>query len=273
MNPFTNKAEYAVSTWTLEALELKEALRCIARYGFCSVELWADTVHFDPRAKIAPDDIKAWTRELGLHIHSAHAPFRHFFDRPRDDREFLRYRMNLWRETIDRCERLKVPILVMHALNREEYPYIMKEAGQVKEMLIELCQYAANRGITIALENIPDNVPASADDISCTLQQLKALFDIPKMGFCLDIGHVPLSRADPFEEIDVAGRRLITFHVHNNNGRIDSHDLPDRGILNWASVYQYAREKGYRGEFVLEILGGPDPEKKLAKVAALFEDQ
>ncbi len=270
MNPFKNKSEYAISTWLFETADLKKALELISDEGFKSVELWADTVHFDPRAKLNTNDIASWIKQYGLHIHSAHAPFRHFFNRPEDDMDFLRYRMDLWRKTIDRCEKLSILILVMHAMNRQEYPYSMAESGIIKETLESLCDYASGRGVAIALENIPDGGAVSKDDISCTLRNQKKLFNIDKLRFCLDIGHAPLTGTKVFDEIDAACGRLVSFHVHNNNGIVDSHDLPDSGVLDWGGIYQYAREKNYKGEFVIEVYGGDEPEKKLKEISALF---
>ncbi|MDO5022096.1 MAG: sugar phosphate isomerase/epimerase [Eubacteriales bacterium] len=276
MNPFQNKSEYVISTWMFETFDLKKALQAIANKGFNNIELWGDTVHFDPRAGLSTDNIKFWVQQYGLNIHSAHAPFRNFFnhslDHHNDDMEFLRYRMGLWYETINRCEELRIPILVMHAMNRREYPYTLSDVKIVKETLENLCDYAGSRGVTIALENIPDNNPVLENDISCTIKNQKTLFNLSNMKFCLDIGHVPLTGADIFNEIDAAGNKLVSFHVHNNNGLIDSHDLPNTGILNWSEIYKYAREKGYLGEFVIEVYGGKDPEKKLNEVAALFND-
>ncbi|MDI9521513.1 MAG: sugar phosphate isomerase/epimerase family protein [Bacillota bacterium] len=253
-------------------MPLKDTLSCISKYGFRSVELWADTVHFDPRAQISRKDIAAWLHEYRLHVHSAHAPFRNFANPPKNSDEFLKYRMGLWKETIDDCNELEIPILVMHALNRIEYPYTMEDAGIIKDTLAELCEYADQRGVAIALENIPDASDPKHNDISCTLKNQKALFEIEKLNFCLDIGHVPLSKANVFEEIDAAGERLISFHVHNNDGLSDAHNLPDDGIADWPKIYQYVREKGYQGEFVLEIDGRQDPEAQIKKIAALFND-
>lgn len=116
--------------------------------------------------------------------------------------------------------------------------------------------YGANRGVRIAIEDVPPG--GEPGEIYTTLENQKKLFQGLDIGFCLDIGHVPLLGADLYREVDAAGDRLITLHVHNNSGTSDDHNLPTDGIIDWPALHDYIREKGYRGKFVLEIYGGPD---------------
>lgn len=58
--------------------------------------------------------------------------------------------------------------------------------------------------------------------------------------------------------------------MHNNDGLHDSHNLPDDGVLDWTAIHDHARAKGYKGEFVLEVLGGKDEIETLRRIEALF---
>ena len=270
MNAFyKDKKEYAVSTFTFEHEGAEEALSAIAGQGFPSVELWGDTVHFDPR--VEPDLLKTrrLLRDLDLSVHSLHTPFRNFplFSNPAEGEA---WRLDLWKRSLDICAELDVPIAVVHALNRVEYNYGYDRIGYVKGLLDTLARYAHARGVKLALENIPSG-SAGGDEILCTLTEQTRLFgDVEHLYWCLDIGHVTLTQNNMESEIDRSMDRLVTFHIHNNDGVTDRHDTPDEGVIDWPKWHDYLRGKGYAGQFVLEIYCGDDPREQLRKLASLF---
>ena len=269
---YLDKAEYAVSTWTLEALPIVEALRLIREAGFTAVELWADTVHLDPRANPNRAEVLRALGRYGQTVHSVHAPFRNFENPPAAESQFRNLRMDLWKRTLDDCARFEASILVMHAVNAAQYNYPLEEAGIIRECLTELVEYGAGLNVHIALENIPSG-GRMRGEISCTIENQRKLFAIPGLKFCLDIGHAPLTQSDPFREADAAGTDLVTLHIHNNDGLSDLHALPDHGIIDWPSLRAHLRAGGYRGRFVLEVCGGVDPAAKIQEIAALFGER
>jgi sugar phosphate isomerase/epimerase len=265
---YIDKSEYAVSSWTYEKAGLHEALEDIVRHGFNTTELWGDTVHFDPRAGLDRKLIKQWLGDLRLKVHSIHSPFRNFTGFVPGE-EFRKYRQQLWRKTIDDCSEFAVPIMVVHGLDRHEYNYISSEIQIVRDSLGDLCEYGTKRGVMIALENLPGS-GENPDEIRCRLEDHIKNYSGLGLKYCLDIGHAVLNRADMFKEVDAAGRDLVTFHIHNNDGREDRHDLPGNGVIDWPALHKYIREKGYKGQFVLEIFGGADPFSVMNKIDALF---
>jgi sugar phosphate isomerase/epimerase len=54
----------------------------------------------------------------------------------------------------------------------------------------------------------------------------------PQLALALDTGHANLT-ASAAEETLAAGSLLATTHVHDNNGRQDSHEPPGHGTVNW----------------------------------------
>ena len=76
---------------------------------------------------------------------------------------------------------------------------------------------------SICVENMPPGVhPGSR---MADLAALVAGLDRPEIGLALDTGHAHIA-ADPASETLAAGRWLRTTHVHDNNGRQDSHLPP-----------------------------------------------
>ena len=266
---YQNLSDYAVSTWTLEALPLKQALEEIARYGFGHVELWADTVHLDPRAGVDRKLIAKWLKDNHLKVHSAHGPFRHYENPPEDEAAFRALRMELNKQTLRDLHELQVPIMVVHAVDRNEYNYQKDQHQIVGDFLSELCNYAHQMGVTIALENIPPSAEP-VDEIDCTLNNQRRVFAGIGLKYCLDIGHVPLCGADMQAEALVAGSDLVTLHIHNNNGLEDIHNMPNDGTIDWPALYEFLRGMGYKDQFVLEILGGADPIDTLGRTRDLF---
>jgi sugar phosphate isomerase/epimerase len=267
---YSDKSEYAVSSWTYEAVGLYEALEDMVRRGFDKTELWGDTVHFDSRAGLDRRLIKKWLKDLGLTVHSVHGPFRNFKGFTPGE-EFRKYRQRLWRQTIDDCSEIAVPIMVVHGLDRNEYNYTIGEIQIIRDSLGDLVEYGIKRGVMIALENLPGS-GGNPGEIRCRLEDHVKNYAGLGLKYCFDIGHGVLNGADLFKEIDIAGKDLVTFHIHNNNGHGDNHDLPDRGVIDWTVLHQYIRKKGYTGQFVLEIFGGTDPFRVMDKIDALFSE-
>lgn len=273
MNFCYDRNEYVASTWTLEHMPLGDALDIFHRYDFQEVEIWADTVHLDPRAKPDIGQVKRQLARYGMRVHSLHAPFRNYKDRPASDAQFCQMRTRMIQQTIDYAHALSCPILVVHAVDRGEYNYPMTRLDIVRDYIGQIVQYGKDRGVRIAIEDIP---PGGMDgELYTTLENQKALFQGLDVDFCLDIGHVPLLDADLRREVDAAGQRLITLHVHNNGGASDDHNLPTQGAIDWPALHDYIRAGGYRGKFVLEIYGGAGPEQEMEVmkgIDGLFRD-
>lgn len=253
-NFYADKNEYAISTFLFEDWDLETALSCIHSYGFNTVELWADNLsHVDPR--INPDEKKI--RELldkyNLKVHSIHTPFRRF--RPFKDKEEGRaYRFDFWKKSIDFCSRFEIPIAVIHACHRPDYNMMNDDVPYLHSMLTELADYGKSKGVSLALENVPSS-KNTASEILCTgMNQHKLFGDIKNLSFCLDIGHVTITSNDMQAEIEtIEPDRLITFHIHNNDGLQDSHLLPNIGVIDWPKWHDLIRKRGFKGQFVLEI--------------------
>lgn len=272
MDAYRNKDEYAVSTFLFEdEYAIDHALEAIARAGFRQVELWADQVHVDPRCNVDIPAVKRRLSELGLHAHALHTPFRGF-DRFDDENEGRAWRKELWKRSLDIAGELEIPVAVIHALGRREYNYTNDQVGYLADLLADLALHANKRGVQLAVENIPSSNPPVENEVLCTLVEQKKLFGgIDHLYWCLDIGHVTITSNDMQAEIDASIDRLITLHIHNNNGKEDQHRLPTEGVIDWPHWYTYLRTNGYTGSFVLEVAGRENPQSVLDGLSEIFE--
>jgi len=114
-----------------------------------------------------------------------------------------------------------------------------------------LAEHASGTPVIVCVENMPPGVyPGSR---MAELTELLEELDHPHLAVALDTGHANLS-ATVAEETRAAGRLLATTHVHDNNGRQDSHEPPGHGTIDWREWRQILDAMGYRGPVVLECI-------------------
>lgn len=141
--------------------------------------------------------------------------------------------------------------LVVHpgGLSRPEERDARRDA--IARGLMALADHARGAGIVVALENMPPGVhPGSR---MADLADLVAELALPELGLTLDVAHAHIS-ADATTETLAAGRLLTTTHVHDNDGRRDTHHPPGRGTIDWPAWFAALDAIGYEGPIVLECI-------------------
>jgi sugar phosphate isomerase/epimerase len=107
--------------------------------------------------------------------------------------------------------------------------------------------YLAERlGFKLLLENVYETSP----DVH------SALFDkIPSdaFGFCLDAGHHHVFGKSPQREwVKTLGDKIMALHLHDNNGKEDSHLAIGKGNVDFAGLFRLVGENGLRPAITLE---------------------
>lgn len=129
--------------------------------------------------------------------------------------------------------------------------------------LLELAAHAQGSELVLCVENMPPGVhPGSR---MADLADLVAELDHPRLALALDTGHAHIT-STPAEETLAAGSLIVSTHVHDNNGRQDSHDPPGRGSISWAEWRRALDAVGYRGPILLECI------RKLRERPELLDD-
>ncbi len=114
-----------------------------------------------------------------------------------------------------------------------------------------LAGHASGTGVTICVENMPPGVyPGSR---MADLADLVVGLDCPGLALALDTGHANLT-SSAGDETRAAGRLLATTHVHDNDGRKDSHEPPGYGTVDWAAWGVALDSIGYDGPIMLECI-------------------
>lgn len=120
------------------------------------------------------------------------------------------------------------------------------------EVLGQLCQEAAEVGVTIVLEHIPHGGGNQLENILAIMER------VPLLRFHLDSGHAKLERGqDRWEEyLERLGHKLLHVHLSENDGTADQH-LPlgaaPRSNTDWPKHVKKLKATGYDGTITLEV--------------------
>ena len=230
------------------SLPRQEVLRLLKEAGFDGISpVWQGRQDLEETAKTA--------KELGLSIHSLHAPH----DRNCD----------LWAQTgspilqdtfacIDACREWDIPILVIHPWGRFDYTF--REEELFYGNFDRLVDYAGEKGVKIAFENLqgPEYLMALLDRYA----------DAPSVGFCWDSGH-ELCYPPPADLLEKYGDRLLFTHLNDNYGPTqrdlwsgdDLHLLPGDGKADWKIILQRLKAAALQQVLNFELKVNPKPGK------------
>ena len=252
-------------TWSFESLSLERALKHIRDAGFEEVEITADKRHLDPR--IYPRQkllqLRSLLRSLSLTPNSVHAPI-DGADLSTSNLEERKRAVGLLVDTLEYCRAIDSPIVVVHpnhsnslSLGAEAMNRNSLEA--LKEIVIE----AEDLGVKIALENMIEKEERRFGSRVADLIEMISHIGSSQLGICIDVGHtnlMPKPDVSIEQEIIQAGDRLLTLHIHDNDGKMDWHWPPGDGNIDWRQVVRGLREVNYRGVFMMEVQerGNPD---------------
>jgi len=113
----------------------------------------------------------------------------------------------------------------------------------------ELCDFAADFGILIAVENMPD-FPKIFGKYPDEMQEMLDAVGSYNVGFTFDVGHAnTVELIDEF--LDQLGDRISHVHIHDNMGKKDEHLPLGEGNIDWKHVME--RLSNYKGIFVTEM--------------------
>ena len=242
-----------------DKMPIDEAVRRIAAAGFDAVDanlvmICNNTLrlHTDDW-KYEAEKIALAVQETGIELAQCHLPFKGKKVKWHTPEE-LAYYYEMFYRAIDVAGFLGIPWGVIHPerfigqnLSDEECCRINHETND------KYIEYALNKGVNIAYENMALGAKAG---YCAYIDQLVDLIDSyadPRIGACLDTGHANMVYDDQYEPILKLGHRLHCTHINDNLGKDDLHLAPFSGTVKWESVIKGLREINYPGVLNLEI--------------------
>jgi sugar phosphate isomerase/epimerase len=126
--------------------------------------------------------------------------------------------VELVRNRIEMTAYLSADVTIMHVPGDPD-------SVPVRRSLDELEPFARERNVRIAIEN------GSFEAI----QKLLSEYDPQYAGLCYDSGHGNM-RADGLDHLESLKDRLISVHLHDNDGASDQHKLLFSGTVDWGRL-------------------------------------
>ena len=107
-------------------------------------------------------------------------------------------------------------------------------------------ELAGTYGLNVFIENSQDVDP---DPLLSLMSRIKD----PRVGICLDLGHVHYSRAPIETWSGVLGKWIGCLHLSDNEGDFDSHLPPGEGLVDWEKADRLWAGLGRKMPLTLEI--------------------
>ncbi|HII01475.1 TPA: sugar phosphate isomerase/epimerase [Methanosarcinaceae archaeon] len=125
--------------------------------------------------------------------------------------------------------------------------------------LTEICDFAADFGILVAVENMPD-FPKIFGKYPDEMHEMLDAIGSHNVGFTFDVGHAnTVGLIDDF--LDQLRDRISHVHIHDNMGEKDEHLPLGEGTVDWKSVMEKLSD--YKGIFVTEMASVEEGVKSL----------
>ena len=131
-------------------------------------------------------------------------------------------------------------------------------AEENAELYNRLIPFAKSCGVKIAAENMwnraPDKsiIPAACSSPEDFCRHIDVLDG--QIVACLDIGHAEMRgvNTSAVEMIHALGHRLQALHIHDNDKKGDTHQIPFSMQIDFAPIVKALHDIGYQGYFTLE---------------------
>ncbi|HTU46521.1 MAG TPA: sugar phosphate isomerase/epimerase family protein [Bryobacteraceae bacterium] len=224
--------------------------------GFSAVEIFCARQHIDYRDRAQIAELGHWFRDSRLRMHSLHSPMYS------DDvwgrsgpQAVINITQSAKARRIDTVDEIKRAIEIAEFV---PFRYLIQHVGVADEefderkvdaafsSLDEIRVFAAQRGVEVLLENTPNDL-SSAQRLNGLLAQTHL-----NLNYCFDIGHAHMGPGVE-AEFELMKERIRSTHLHDNNGRDDSHLFPGLGSIDWNSAMKLLQSRADQYPLLLEL--------------------
>jgi len=227
-------------------------LKRIADHGFSHIH-WCHHWNTDfLYSKWEIKQIKQWLDDFGLKLLDLHGSSGREKDwaSPQDYQRLSG--VELAKNRIDMVSYLSSDVVIMHVPGDPTHV-------PIRRTLDELEPFARERNVRIAIEN--GNFEA--------LEKLLSEYDPEYLGLCYDCGHGNIGESRGLDHLDAVKDRLISVHLHDNDGTGDMHQILFMGTVDWERLAGIMAKSGYKKCVSMEVTMGrsgiPDEDDFLAK--------
>jgi sugar phosphate isomerase/epimerase len=246
----------------------------ISQAGIATVEIFCAPRHFSYREPQAVRELADALGEYRLELHALHSPTERDLSPGREsgvpisisDPERIRRldAVDEVKRALEVAERIPCRYLIQH-MGHGRQNADPRKLDAAFSSLEQLSIFAKARGVTIALENTPDELGAPT-----SLQHFIADTHLHDLKLCFDTGHAHIEDGVG-PGIDAVRERLVTAHIHDNHGEKDEHLLPYEGTIDWEAALAALANAPQPVALVLELKEQPGGKPTLDQIRATFD--
>ncbi len=200
---------------------------------------------------MAVRNLGAVANDLGVKIWAVHPPDRG--NLASEKRASRVTQIGVIRHFVDIALELGAAVVSFHA-GHEMHAISSRSASleRLRRSLEDLAEYACTTPITLCLETLSgaENEIASRELLDYAKMGTQSTF-----GVVIDTGHSCIAH-DLYGMSQLAGRRLLNVHLHDNDGLRDLHRIPGTGSIDWKKVIDDLCAAEYGGPLLLEVVSG-----------------
>jgi sugar phosphate isomerase/epimerase len=224
--------------------------------GFDGVEIFCARPHVDYEDKAQIAELGHWFRDSPLKLHSVHSPSHNddVFGRsgPQailDITETQKAKriaiVDQIKRAVEIAESVPFRYLIQH-LGVPDQDFDPRRIDSAFSSLDELRVFAGQRGVEVLLENIP-NAMSSGE----RLNEFLAATHL-NLNYCFDTGHANIMNGVT-AEFELMKDRIRSTHIHDNDGKADSHLFPGQGNIDWKRAMGLLRSRPDQYPMLLEL--------------------
>lgn len=232
----------------MRAEPIETTIRRLAKYGYDSIEISGEPEKYNTtevRKFLKENKLRCWG---SVTLMFAGRDFIHADPQVRENTiNYVRGMVRMVRE-LDGCEVTIVPSEVgkVNAMSTPE-----EEWQWAVEGIKEVYALSEQEGIALALEPLNRFETNFINRHEQALALAEAVG--PNCGVCLDAFHINIEERDLFDAIRKTGRKLVDFHVADNN-RMGV----GMGDYNWVKLIKTLDEAGYKNALTAEFVAPID---------------
>ena len=255
--------KYSVKNNGLERIGLnvlekpRQVLEVLARAGYGGIEVKGEPDRIDSRLA---REIAGVADSLGVKVSAVGGAWGAWDageerDLGSSEDAVRRYALDYAKKCVNLAADLEAPIFeICAAPFRQEYPFSSVPLETSKQNFIqavsELCQYAADHNVAIAIEPINrfEGYPGflnAVDDAMIVIDEIAA----GNLGVLLDFFHANIEDVSIPGAIRMAGSKLMNIHLSDSN-----RDAPGTGHIDFIDAIKALAEVGYEGYISMGFL-------------------
>ncbi len=254
-----------VSTGIAYRHAIEEVLAPIQASGITAIEVCTAPQHVDLDQPARLRALGQRVRDLGLRVHSLHAPFGHDVNITSPDPGLRERSLAHLTRAADALVLLGGEMYVIHP-GGEDQRWVWERESRLNlsvDGLVRIREVCRQRGLTLVVETpLPHLLGGQPDDLAWILDRVPA----EGTGICIDTSHCSLG-GFLFEALERFGPRLVHLQISDNRGTTDDHLPPGEGIVQWTRFRTGLQAAGYRGVLMLEVSGDGDVARNVARAA------